>query len=190
VFFLSSFLIPLFFCTFISAISFVSSPLSMWGQLNYCACSCSGHADWKVMTWVSTQTTEDINAPSLSLLLEIYRVIERDATKSSRLHVQSLHSIPRLLLLTPSSEQVNKVTAPDAEETSSGQPIVKCKNKANPPTPYPKTINLLQAYKVEPCPLSCSFVHVWNLVSEVKRKTLCEGIWEQIAEVSIWTKEG
>jgi hypothetical protein len=134
VFFLSSFLFPLSFCTFISAISFVSSPLSMWGQLNYCACPYSGHADWKVMTWVSTQTTEDINAPSLSLLLEIYRVIEREATKSSRLNVQSLHSIPRLLLLTPSSEQVNKVAAPVVEENSSGPPIVKCKNKPNPPT--------------------------------------------------------
>jgi len=68
------------------------------------------------MTLVPTQTTQDINAPSLPLLIEIYRVIE---TKSSRLLVQSPHSIHRLLLLFSlrlPSECL--VTTPDTKQPS------------------------------------------------------------------------
>jgi hypothetical protein len=35
-----------------------------------------------------------------------------------------------------------------------------------------------------------SSVWVWNLVSDIKRGTQTEGVWEQGAEENIWAQEG
>jgi hypothetical protein len=37
---------------------------------------------------------------------------------------------------------------------------------------------------------ACGSEWVWNLVSEIKRETQTEGVWEEGAEEDIWIEEG